>query len=308
MLCKSTNRGCKDVHSFILMIALTILAGNRSQARAWRLSMRHCPKHNLHRACRRQLAPLALSADVQAMSPMLKGSLRIGSSNPDSIVAMFPGVGASANQLLGLARGWYAQHPNTQFILFEADAFSGDRAFSAVCNLVPNLFDSTRNPSSPAVDGYDPNAKSFDAAKVQSNFFGDVLLSCCNDVSHALGEVLSEFGLTDRDLILAGFSQGASVAAYTGFMRGAAGTVLMGGPGAPQSQLLPPPAKTPTKVCIVSGDSDGFAPHEQLAKAFQPYGDHVHILPGVKHQIINDHVELGGAFISTVLEDVTAVN
>merc|ERR1712008_664363 len=119
-----------------------------------------------------------------------------------------------------------------------------DRAFSAVCGLIPTLFDSASGCSDPTDTGYDLTVKFFDSAKVRSNFFGDVLLSCCNDVSDAVGDVLLDAGLTDKNLVLAGFSLGASVAAYTGFVRGAAGVVLMGGPGAVQLQLLPPPAKT----------------------------------------------------------------
>jgi len=237
-------------------------------------------------------------------APMLNGALTLGSSEPKSIVALFPGVGGSANNVAGLGKGWLKQNPDTQVIIFEADAFSGNRAFSAVCNLLPTLFSSTSRTSntlsSPAVDGYE--YKIFDAAKSRSNsFFGDVLLTCCNDVSNALEEVLVEFGLTDENLVVAGFSQGASIAAYTGFMRDVAGTILMGGPGAPQLQLLPPSTKTMTQVCIISGDSDPLAPQEQLVKAFGPYGGHVNIIPNISHQIVNDHVELGGAFISNVL-------
>jgi len=254
------------------------------------------------------LATLALHyghKGVQAWeAPMLRGALTLGSSKPKSIVALFPGVGGSANNVAGLGKGWLKQNPDTQVIIFEVDAFSGNRALSAVWNLLPTLFRSTssssNNMSSPAVDGYE--YKIFDEAKSRSNsFFGDVLLTCCNDVSHALEEVLLESGLTDENLVVAGFSQGASIAAYTGFMRDVAGIILMGGPGAPQLQLLPPSAKTMTQVCIISGDSDPLAPQRQLVNAFGSYGGHVNIIPNISHQIVNAHVELGGAFISTVL-------
>lgn len=268
-----------------------------------------------HHVCKAYAAPLvdqpedpsvissanALTLASKATPSMLKNVIRIGPSKPDSIVAMFPGVGALASSLIGLASGWHTELPRTQFILFESDPFSGDRALSAVCHLIPTLFESASGHSNPAANGYDQNLKIFDSAQVRSNFFGDVLLLCCNDVSRALEVLLSEAGLTDKDLVLAGFSQGASVAAYTGFMRNVAGTILMGGPGAPQSQLFPPPAKTQTKVCIVSGDSDVFAPHEQLANAFRPYGNNVHIIPGLRHRITGDHVKLGSAFISSIL-------
>jgi len=253
-------------------------------------------------------------AQQYAESSMLKGSLRFGSSKPKSIVALFPGVGGSANNVAGLGKGWLKQNPDTQVIIFEVDAFSGYRALSAVWNLLPTYYTSSTPLPSPAVDGYDYNntPKVFDATKSRSNsFFGDILLTCCNDVSLALQEVLVETGLTDDNLILAGFSQGASIAAYTGFMRNAAGIILMGGPGAPQRQLLPPPTTTTTQVCIISGDSDPFAPHEALITTFRPYNggeggkQYVRIIPDLSHQIVNEHVELGGAFISTVLNDTT---
>lgn len=232
--------------------------------------------------------------------PMLAGAVRVGSTAPNSVVAMFPGVGAPASSLLDLASAWHAQLPNTQFILFEADPFSGDRAISAVCHLVPAYFDSSKGHSKPATNGYSQD-KYFNSSEVRSNFFGDVLLWCCNDVSNALGKILAELGLADSNLVLAGFSQGASVAAYTGFMRGVAGTIVMGGPGVVQLQLLPPLAKTKTQICVVSGDSDGLAPHEPLIKAFEPYGKNVYIIEGLEHKITADHVKFGGEFILKVL-------
>lgn len=241
---------------------------------------------------------------VQAWeAPMLKGALRFGSSRPTSIVALFPGVGGSASNVAGLGQGWVHQNPDMQMIIFEADAFSGMRALSAVWNLLPTLvIDSTTTRLSPAVDGYDNDSKIFDAANLRSNsFFGDVLLTCCNDVSQALEEVLVELDLTDKNLILAGFSQGASIAAYTGFMRNVAGIIVMGGPGAPQLKLLPPPTTTMTQVCVINGDSDPLAPYKKLVTAFQPYGGHVNIIPGISHQIINDHVQLGGQFIASTI-------
>ena len=54
-----------------------------------------------------------------------------------------------------------------------------------------------------------------------------------------LDELLTELQLGEERLVLAGFSQGAAVAAYTGLSRGVAGVLLMGGPCPPRPQLLP---------------------------------------------------------------------
>ena len=271
-------------------------------------------------------------------APLLQGAVRLGSRQPTSIVALFPGVGGSAQTIAGLGQGWVEQNPDTQVIVFDVDAFSGARAVSAAWKVVSTCLVTTNNNkdngtnmkrtstvdttlSSPAVDGYNydtttnsPTAnKIFDTTRSRSNsFFGDILLTCCNDVSLALQEVLDTTGLTDEQLILAGFSQGASIAAYTGFLRNVAAVILMGGPGAPQRQLLPPPETTTTQVCIISGDSDPFAPFEALVTAFQPYTgkggggggqQFVTIIPDLSHQIVQEHVDLGGAFIATVLND-----
>ena len=270
-------------------------------------------------------------------APLLQGAVRLGSRQPTSIVALFPGVGGSAQTIAGLGQGWVEQNPDTQVIVFDVDAFSGARAVSAAWKVVSTYLVTNNNKntgttmktsstvdttlSSPAVDGYNydtttnsPTAKKiFDTTRSRSNsFFGDILLTCCNAVSLALQEVLDTTGLTDEQLILAGFSQGASIAAYTGFLRNVAAVILMGGPGAPQRQLLPPPETTTTQVCIISGDSDPFAPFEALVTAFQPYTGRggggggqqfVTIIPDLSHQIVQEHVDLGGAFIATVLND-----
>jgi len=295
----------------VFFLFLAALALNNRGAQAWHISRlgpsnrfarRGGRRAHQHEATASRTSLHMLENEKYSEAPMLRGALRLGTSKPKSIVALFPGVGGSANNVAGLGKGWLEQNPDTQVIIFEEDAFSGIRALSAVWKLLPTLFNSSRNDnlSSPAVDGYD-DCKLFDAARSRSNFFGDVLLSCCNDVSYALQEVLSDTGLTDENLVLAGFSQGASIAAYTGFLRGVAGIILMGGPGAPQLQLLPPEEKTTTQVCIISGDSDPLAPQEPLVSAFRPYGEHVNIIPDISHQIVNDHVELGGAFISNIL-------
>lgn len=293
------------------MLLLTVFAGPHCRAWTWcgiaRLPLR--ARHSWRtifrtsgKAADRLVEP---SSDVPTplgddTFPMLSGAVRVGSTAPDSVVAMFPGVGAPASSLLDLALAWHVQLPNTQFILFESDPFSADRAISAVCHLVPAYFDSSKRHPKPATNGYSQD-KYFNSSEVRSNFFGDVLLWCCNDVSHALGKILAELGLADSNLVLAGFSQGASIAAYTGFMRGVAGSIVMGGPGVVQLQLLPPLANTKTQVCVVSGDSDGLAPHEPLIKAFEPYGNNVYIIPGLEHRITADHVKFGGEFISKVL-------
>jgi len=303
----------------LLYSLLAAIALSHRGARAWRRNYIHRfayrdNRAHEHRAAAARILPGYMSDDnvaytaLDAEAPMLKGALRLGASQPKSIIALFPPVGGNAEGGIGLGKGWYEYNPDAQVVVFNADAFSLDRASSAAWNLLPTLFNSSSSLSSPAVDGYDANYKSFDAARSRSNFFGDVLLACCNDVSHALQEVLSEYGLTDENLILAGFSQGASIAAYTGFMRGVAGIILMGGPGALQLRLLPPPARTKTQVCIISGDLDPYAPPNKLADAFRPYGGHVNILPGVGHVIVQDHIDLGGAFISTVLAKANAAN
>lgn len=307
MLGANSAFGLRPSHACLPMLFFVVLAGPRGHAWTWRgntrVPLRACGSLKVlgQATANHLIEPLSdVSTSVwDGNLPMLAGALRVGPTAPDSVVAMFPGVGAPASSLLDLAAVWHAQLPNTQFILFESDPFSGDRALSALGHLVPAYFDSRRGHSKPAVNGYSQD-KYFNSSEVRSDFFGDVLLWCCNDVSHALGKVLAEVGLADKDLVLAGFSQGASVAAYTGFLRGAAGSIVMGGPGVVQLQLLPPLATTKTQVCVVSGDSDGLAPHGPLIKAFKPYGNNVYIIPGLEHELTADHALLGGEFISRV--------
>ena len=129
----------------------------------------------------------------------------------------------------------------------------------------------------------------------------------CDHVSAELDRHLASLGLSDDRLILAGFSQGAAVSAYTGLRRRCLGVLPLGGPCPPRPSLLPD-GNDVTRVCAIVGDCDHCAPHEEIREAFDRFpGAHVdasagvHVIPGHDHSVGEASIALGLAFLRSCL-------
>jgi predicted esterase len=169
-------------------------------------------------------------------------------------------------------------------------------------------------------------------------------------VSRELDGHLKVLGLENDRMVLAGFSQGSALAAYTGLRRQCLGVLAMGGPCPPRLALLPAAAtqstavysatcvqsqdsrrrnnrstsaqasvqtRLPTRVCLVVGDEDPYAPYQQLQAAFSPYcpavpshperagcgTDGVHVVSGMGHEVSEASAVKGQAFLKDVLRD-----
>jgi len=181
------------------------------------------------------------------MLPLVRSAQRIGASSPESVVALFHGLSQTKESLSRLAGAWAAQCPKTQFVLMQAEH--------------------THNRGGYDWFAYPQSRVEFDT---EEEFVSEVVMPslerCQEEVSEALDELLLELELDDSNLVLAGFSQGAAVAAYTGLSRGVAGVFLMGGPCPPRRELLPWPVST--EVCVVSGQNDDLAPCDELVDVF----------------------------------------
>ena len=126
----------------------------------------------------------------------------------------------------------------------------------------------------------------------------------CDHVSQDLDGHLAALGLTNRQLVLAGFSQGAAISAYTGLRRSCLGVVPMGGPCPPRPALLPD--NDVTRVCAIVGDADPYAPHEDIRRCFAKYRtegefDGVHVIAGLDHVVSDRSVAIGLDFLRSVL-------
>ncbi|MFW6412555.1 MAG: alpha/beta hydrolase, partial [Oceanicaulis sp.] len=119
---------------------------------------------------------------------------------------------------------------------------------------------------------------------------------------------LKRWGLTDRDLVLVGFSQGTMMALHTGLRRPAAPAGILGYSGAlagPERLKDEMTAKPP--IMLIHGDQDGVLPLGMTLMAAQGlcaagHGAEFHISYGVPHSIGPDGLELGAHFIKAATE------
>ena len=206
--------------------------------------------------------------------------LSLGASRPTRVVGLFHGLGGSRVSLEPLALQWAEALPRTAFLLF--DAGDGD---------------------------WFPYPKKRAEVHTEEAWVEMVLEAVRGAIGRAdalLDERLGALGLTNDALVLGGFSQGAAMSAYTGLRRGCLGVLPMGGPCPPRPQLLPDTRQT--RVCVITGDADPYAPHELISSCFAKYHqqqqqqqqqqpDGVHIIPGLAHSITEDHARLGLDFL-----------
>ena len=109
------------------------------------------------------------------------------------------------------------------------------------------------------------------------------------------------------------FVQGAALSTYTGLRRGCLGALALGGPCPPRRALLPADDDTgvATRVCVVVGDADPYAPHKELEACFGSYSRHgrfdgVHVVKGMGHVVSEDSIVTGLAFLSSLLHEGAA--
>jgi phospholipase/carboxylesterase len=200
---------------------------------------------------------------------------------PDSLVILLHGVAANGNDLVFLAQAWQASYlPATEFIAPDAPfpcdyAPFGRQWFSLQDRAPEKLLAGLR-----------------DAAKILDLFFD---------------ELLTRHGLDDSRLALAGFSQGAATALFTGLHRQKqiAGVAAFSG-ALPGTDHLQREIVSRPPVLLVHGETDNVVPFQSmgLAKtALEAFGVPVKAAarPGLGHAIDATGIALAGNFLRDVL-------
>lgn len=114
---------------------------------------------------------------------------------------------------------------------------------------------------------------------------------------------LAELGLTDKDLALVGFSQGAMLSLYTGLRRKAAPAAIVAFSGA-----LPDPTSVPAElackppVFMAHGEADEVVPSHATKAAAQHLADNglavvVHLAPDSPHTIAMESLQMATRFL-----------
>ena len=193
-----------------------------------------------------------------------------------------------------MARRWSAALPSTSFLLLEAP----DRDYHER-QLKSGQFsgDWYKFPKLRSAFGYDQSGED-----AYVNMVTQCISERCEQVSMQLDDHLAEIGLCKDELILAGFSQGAAISAYTGLRLRCLGVLPFGGPCPPRPQLLPD--NDVTRVCAIVGANDHCVSHQELAAAFSKYEkqestDGVHVIPGQGHVVSELSEEIGLAFLQS---------
>jgi phospholipase/carboxylesterase len=200
---------------------------------------------------------------------------------PDSLVILLHGGAANGNDLVFLAQAWQASYlPATEFIAPDAPfpcdyAPFGRQWFSLQDRAPEKLLAGLR-----------------DAAKILDLFFD---------------ELLTRHGLDDSRLALAGFSQGAATALFTGLHRQKqiAGVAAFSGALPGTAHLQREIASRPP-VLLVHGGADDVVPFQSMGQAktaLEALGVPVKAAarPGLGHAIDATGIALAGNFLRDVL-------
>lgn len=192
---------------------------------------------------------------------------------PDSLVVLLHGLGADANDLIGLADTWGAALPQTHFVSPDAPfpcdmAPFGRQWFSMQVWSLAGFFDGVQHAAAP--------------------------------LNSYLEDLQQRFGLPWNRIALVGFSQGCIMALHVGLRRAEslAGIVgysgLLIGPDVLENEL-----QTRPPVILVHGDADPIVPvtgslaaRDVLGRLGVPVT--LHVSPGAPHTIAPDGLRWGG--------------
>ena len=225
----------------------------------------------------------------------LKHLLLCRQRRPTALVALFHGLGDNCTTLRPVAERWLAALPSVAFLLLEAP----DRDYFAR-ELLSGAWSGDRYREQR------PRA----AGESDEQHYTATISDRCDHVSGVLDDHLVSLGVGNERLVLAGFSQGSALAAYTGLRRRCLGVLALGGPCPPRERLLPD--NSVTRVCCVVGDADPYAPHAALAAALAKYpprspAEGVHVVQGMEHEVTETSVAKGLAFLSSLLRDTAPI-
>lgn len=199
---------------------------------------------------------------------------------PETMAILLHGLGANGMDLIGLARYWEQNLPDTVFV-------SPDAPFP--CDMAPVGYQWF------SLQDRDPHA----------------MLAGVQQVAPVLDDyidkMLEHYGLTDDKLALVGFSQGTMMSLYAGPRRknkiagilGYSGA-LLGAEGFADPAIQKPP------VHLIHGDVDMVVPigaYHMAKEALSSNGFSVSggVTSGLGHGIDDEGIESGAAFLSSVL-------
>jgi len=215
--------------------------------------------------------------------PMMKAK----SGKADTLVVLLHGYGSDGNDMISLASFWAGILPNAMFIAPNAPD---------VCDINPMGFQWFALDTSQTLDLENQKSRlkgSRAARPVVLNF---------------LQSLWSDTGLSAKDTILIGFSQGAMMSLEVGLMldESLRGIISFSG-GLPAPKIMAKELKSKPPICFVHGGNDDVVPVGMSVvsnKALKEAGVETcfHISPPAGHTIAMDGLEFASDFIKKIIK------
>ena len=199
--------------------------------------------------------------------------------NPKQLVVLLHGLGSDGQDLIGLAPEFSAALPDAQFV-------SPNAPFP--CDMAPfgyQWFSLMDRSDSKVLAG------ARDAEPI---------------LNHYIDSQLERFGLEDKDLILAGFSQGSMMAMHVGLRRTKSCAGVLGYSGAlVGAELLEKEITSKPSVCLAHGTFDEVVPFAMMDKAEKALSEadvnvQTHACIGIGHGIAPKGLDVGKKFLKAV--------
>ena len=201
--------------------------------------------------------------------------------NPKNLVILMHGIGADGNDLIGLASHWSHNVPNTEFLSpnapFNCDmADTGHQWFGLVDK---------------------------DKDRIKTEISQVALI-----INHFIDDELKARNLDERNLVLAGFSQGAMLALHVGLRREkkCAGIMCYSGMLL-DIENLESEIKSRPSILLVHGDVDPVITPLSLPEAETKLKNlkipvEAHVGQGLGHGIDAKGIEIGSTFLRKILQ------
>jgi phospholipase/carboxylesterase len=198
---------------------------------------------------------------------------------PKQIVLLLHGYGSNGDDLIGLAAQWQHLFPDTLFLAPNAPqpcGFGFGYQWWALTAFSPAALAAGAAAAAPAIDTF-------------------------------IDRKLAQYGLTEAELALVGFSQGTMMALHVGLRRERQVAGILGYSGALTGAAdLPHQAKSKPPVLLVHGSADQVVPVAALHHAereLKQLGAEVrtHVSRGLGHSVDAAGLKLGADFLGEVL-------
>jgi len=211
----------------------------------------------------------------------IRGMLTFGRQRkPSQIVVLLHGLNDTAKDCSsGVVARWVKGLPEALFVVPQ----SSDRtSWSSDCD--PG-YDWVPTKSSPPWETFEEFGARSPHYRESLREYRHVLLARCRHVSAWLDALLARHGLSDRDLVLAGFSLGSYLSAIIGAHRNVRGVIVCGGVPCTQElrfkELMP--KMSHAHFCAVNGTRDTLVQRPSLEAMLRPYKCEWNWSKGVGH-------------------------